>query len=115
MTCGKCERLIREGLLENIADVLEVNVFRPEGYANVILKNPSNSGLAIGGGIKEEILNVIHALVNGKFKAEFAAGEIQITTNIWRPILAVSFVSFSIFKNIDSNSGNITHGKWHPL
>ena len=76
MTCGKCERLIKEGLSENIPDILGVTVFRQEGYANVIIKNPSNSGLTTDSNVKKEILNVIHALVNGKFKAEFAAGEI---------------------------------------
>ena len=74
MTCGKCERLIKEGLLEHVQEVTEVNVFREEGYANIIIKHsdfPNSREVDI----KRNVLSIIHGLVNGKFKAVFAAGK----------------------------------------
>ena len=75
MTCGKCERLIKEALHENISEVQEVKVFREEGYANVLLKEPTSSQETLETHIKSQILDTIHGLVNGKFKAIFAAGK----------------------------------------
>ena len=75
MTCGKCERLIKEGVLENIPEVQEVKVFREDGYANVILKEQSGSQDILEDDIKDKIITIIHSLVNGKFKAVFAAGK----------------------------------------
>ena len=64
MTCGKCERLIREGLLENISDVTEVQVFREDGYALLQMKRDAPT-------VRTDILKIIHSLINGKFKANF--------------------------------------------
>ena len=69
MTCGKCERLIREGISENIKDIKEVLVDRPGGKVNVHLENSQNLEEQ-----KEQILSIINSLVNGKFKATIESG-----------------------------------------
>ena len=33
MTCGKCERLIKEAITENVPNASKIEVFRQEGYA----------------------------------------------------------------------------------
>ena len=68
MTCGKCERLIKEGALE-VTGVTEVEVDRPGGTAKIqISKTPEIEQK------KEQILNIINALVNGKFNSTFIEG-----------------------------------------
>ena len=69
MTCGKCERLIREGISENVKDIKEVIVDRPGGKVNVHLENSQNLEEQ-----KEQILSIINSLVNGKFKATIETG-----------------------------------------
>ena len=64
MTCQKCERLIREGV-EEVVNVIEVQVHREEGFAEVTLRQDSPT-------VRSAILDVIHSLVNGKFKAKFS-------------------------------------------
>ena len=75
MACGKCERLIKEGLLEGVEEVADVRVFREEGYANIIIKQQPDSLNSFEIDIKSRVLDIIHSLVNGKFKAVFAAGK----------------------------------------
>ncbi len=69
MTCQKCERLIREALLEKVDGVVRVDVFREESYANVELKTQLWSTKR--NKLKTDIIEVIEELVNGKFKAKF--------------------------------------------
>ena len=38
MTCGKCERLIREGLLDNVSDVTNVQVLPVKSLSNATTK-----------------------------------------------------------------------------
>ena len=38
MTCGKCERLIREGLLDNVSDVTNVQVLLVKSLSNAATK-----------------------------------------------------------------------------
>merc|ERR1711974_121745 len=64
MTCDKCERLIREGILESVPGVSHVQVFRQEGYALLTLKSDQPH-------TRSEVIKVINSLVNGKFKAKF--------------------------------------------
>ena len=69
MTCQKCERLIREALLEKVDGVVKVDVFRDESYANIELKTQIWSTKR--NKLKTDIIEVIQELVNGKFKARF--------------------------------------------
>ena len=68
MTCQKCERLIREALLENVDGVVGVDVHRSDGYANVEVK--SQAWTTQRHRLKGDIVRVIQELVNGKFKAK---------------------------------------------
>ena len=72
MTCGKCERLIKEAVSENVPEVSAIEVFRPEGYATITLKKEQKF---LNENIKNNVLKSIHALVNGKFKAAFEPGK----------------------------------------
>ena len=72
MTCGKCERLIKEAVSENVPEVSVIEVFRPEGYATITLKKEQKF---LNENIKNNVLKSIHALVNGKFKAAFEPGK----------------------------------------
>ena len=72
MTCGKCERLIKEAVSENVPEVSVIEVFRPEGYATITLKKEQKF---LNENIKNNVLKSIHALVNGKFKASFEPGK----------------------------------------
>ena len=67
MTCQKCERLIREALLEKVADVVAVDVDRPGGFADVEVK--TLAWTTERQRLSSEIIEVIQQLVNGKFKA----------------------------------------------
>ena len=75
MTCGKCERLIKEAVSENVPEVSVIEVFRPEGYATITLKKEQNIYITLNENIKNNVLKSIHALVNGKFKAAFEPGK----------------------------------------
>ena len=75
MTCGKCERLIKEAVSENVPEVSVIEVFRPEGYAKITLKKEQNDYITINENIKNNVLKSIHSLVNGKFKAAFESGK----------------------------------------
>ena len=72
MTCGKCERLIKEAVSENVPEVSVIEVFRTEGYATITLKKEQKF---LNENIKNNVLKNIHALVNGKFKAAFEPGK----------------------------------------
>ena len=67
MTCQKCERLIREALLEKVTDVVAVDVDRPGGFADVEVK--MSAWTSERQRLSSEIIEVIQELVNGKFKA----------------------------------------------
>ena len=69
MTCGKCERLIREGILEEVKTVKEVDVDRPGGKVTVHFQNAEDFEAE-----KDKILSIINSLVNGKFTATVDSG-----------------------------------------
>ena len=69
MTCGKCERLIREGILEEVKTVKEVDVDRPGGKVTVHFQNSEDFEAE-----KDKILSIINSLVNGKFTATVDSG-----------------------------------------
>jgi copper chaperone CopZ len=69
MTCQKCERLIREALVESVDGVISVDVYRTESFANVELD--TDAWLSKQSEVKSDIIRVIQELVNGKFKAKF--------------------------------------------
>jgi copper chaperone CopZ len=73
MTCNKCERLIREALLEKVDGVVSVDIFRSESFANVELK--SHVWTTERRKVKSAIVDVIQELVNGKFKAKIRDDE----------------------------------------
>ena len=75
MTCGKCERLIKEAITENVPEASKIEVFRTEGYATFELKRGQNIPTSLSEHIKNNLLSSIHALVNGKFKASFEQGK----------------------------------------
>ena len=75
MTCGKCERLIKEAITENVPNASKIEVFRQEGYATFELKKDQNIPKTLTEHIKNNVLSSIHALVNGKFKASFEQGK----------------------------------------
>ena len=77
MTCGKCERLIKEAVLDDVPEVKDVIVNREQGYADVIIPLlPGLQNQPLAADIKNNILNSIHKLVNGKFKARFESGKL---------------------------------------
>ena len=69
MTCSKCERLIRDGITEEISGVVQVDIDRPEEKAQVVLANNDNLESK-----KSKILSIVNALVNGKFTAQIDQG-----------------------------------------
>ena len=75
MTCGKCERLIKEAVLEHVREVQDIEVYREQGYATITLTSQANSPNSFDTDIKSKVLTSIHGLVNGKFKAVFELGE----------------------------------------
>ena len=75
MTCGKCERLIKEAVLENVSEVKEIVVYREEGHAIISLTSQGNSPTSLNINVKNKILSSIHSLVNGKFTAVFECGK----------------------------------------
>ena len=75
MTCGKCERLIKEAIAENLPEAKNIEVFREEGYATFGLTNNPNFPISLNANAQDKVLSSIHNLVNGKFKAAFVFGE----------------------------------------
>ena len=69
MTCGKCERLIREGILDEVKTVKEVDVDRPGGKVKIQIENSEDFEAE-----KDKILSIINSLVNGKFTATVDSG-----------------------------------------
>ena len=77
MTCGKCERLIKEAVLEDVPEVKDVIVNREQGYADIIIPwLPDLQNQSLAADTKNNILSSIHKLVNGKFKAQFESGKL---------------------------------------
>lgn len=77
MTCGKCERLIKEAVLEDVPEVIDVMVNREKGYADITIPLlPDLKNQQLTANTKNNILNSIHKLVNGKFKANFESGKL---------------------------------------
>ena len=74
MTCGKCERLIKEAVLE-LSEIQDIEVYREQGYATITLTSQANASSSLNANIKSNVLASIHSLVNGKFKAVFELGE----------------------------------------
>ena len=77
MTCGKCERLIKEAVLEDVPEVIDVMVNREKGYADITIPLlPDLKNQQLTANTKNNILDSIHKLVNGKFKANFESGKL---------------------------------------
>ena len=72
MTCGKCDKLIQEGITEEVAGVTEVEIDRLVGKAKISIADANTNELATR---KEQILKIINSLVNGKFNATIEQGE----------------------------------------
>ena len=70
MTCGKCERLIREGLMDGLPDIAQVDIDRPGGTAKVNIQEINDAK-------QQQILSIINALVNGKFKAKIDKSKLK--------------------------------------
>ena len=84
MTCGKCERLIKEAVLEDAPEVKDVIVNREQGYADIIIPLlPDLQNKPLPADTKNNILNSIHKLVNGKFKARFDSGKLFSFFNLF--------------------------------
>jgi copper chaperone CopZ len=71
MTCQKCERLIREALLEKVDGVVKVDVFRDESYANVELKTQIWSTKR--NKLKSDIIEVIQVSISPTFYEQLFA------------------------------------------
>ena len=69
MTCGKCERLITEGVTEGVTGVTDVIIDRPNGKVKICMDLQSFNEEK-----KSQILSIINSLVNGKFKAVIESG-----------------------------------------
>ena len=84
MTCGKCERLIKEAVLEDAPEVKDVIVNREQGYADIIIPLlPELQNKPLPADTKNNILDSIHKLVNGKFKARFDSGKLFSFVNLF--------------------------------
>ena len=70
MTCGKCEKIIREAILEDVKEIKNVEVDRPGNKVNVEFQTDAEQFDEK----KEQILSIINSLVNGKFKATVDSG-----------------------------------------
>ncbi len=80
MTCGKCEKLIREAIFSEI----------PNGISEVTIDRPSNGATIVTDRTlyaqeRSQIQAAINDLINGKFKAEFvdadvATAQLQVPT-----------------------------------
>jgi len=68
--------LIREALLDKVEGVLDVEVFRSNGYA--ILKVETSCWENNKQNMTREIIESIEELVNGKFKAKFHDKRISV-------------------------------------
>jgi len=66
MTCGKCEKIIREGIMEDVKEVKNVEVDRPESKVTVEFQTEIAEQFDEK---KEQILSIVNSLVNGKFTA----------------------------------------------
>lgn len=70
MTCGKCEKIIRDGIRERFegepgaVDVVRVSKVRGEVVLRVDINRVN---------VETEIVDIIQRLVNGKFKAKVRA------------------------------------------
>lgn len=71
MTCGKCEKLIKEGVADEVPGVTDIQIDREGGKAKIFLNSLSDNDLEQS---KEKILSIINSLVNGKFQASFDQG-----------------------------------------
>ena len=99
MTCGKCERLIKEAVIENVPEVANIDVNREEGYATIKLKKVQNCDMPLTENIKNNVLSSIHVLVNGKFKASFETGRKLSTILLLKPIISsVVYLSHYILR-----------------
>ena len=70
MTCGKCEKIIREGILEDVKEIKNVEVDRPGSKVTVEFQTDAEQFDEK----KEQILSIINSLVNGKFNATVDSG-----------------------------------------
>ena len=70
MTCGKCEKIIREGILEDVKEIKNVEVDHPGSKVTVEFQTDAEQFDEK----KEQILSIINSLVNGKFKATVDSG-----------------------------------------
>lgn len=71
MTCGKCEKLIKEGVIGEVSGATDIQIDREGGKAKIFLNYASENEVAKS---KEKILSIINSLVNGKFQASIDQG-----------------------------------------
>ena len=64
MTCEKCDKIIQEGITDEVAGVTEVEIDRPGEKAKISISDANELATK-----KEQILKIINSLVNGKFNA----------------------------------------------
>lgn len=58
--------------MDDIPDVIQVDIDRPEGKALVMLKQFDVNTIQA---TKDKIISIVNALVNGKFKAKIDSGK----------------------------------------
>ena len=107
MTCGKCERLIKEAVLEDVPEVKDVIVNREQGYADIIIPLlPDIQNQPLAADTKNNILNSIHKLVNGKFKARFDSGKLFSFVNLFIGKLYIKIIMNDVIR-LNSEFPNI--------
>ena len=72
MTCEKCDKIIQEGITDEVAGVTEVEIDRPGEKGKISIADANTNELSTK---KEQILKIINSLVNGKFNATIDQGE----------------------------------------
>jgi copper chaperone CopZ len=73
MTCPKCEKLIKDGVTDVVPEITKVDVDRLGGTAKIHINLPQNNP-TLAEERKAKIIQIINALVNGKFKATIVQG-----------------------------------------
>ena len=72
MTCEKCDKIIQEGITDEVAGVTEVEIDRPGEKGKISIADANTNELSTK---KEQILKIINSLVNGKFNATINQSE----------------------------------------
>lgn len=105
MTCGKCEKIIREGITDEVAGVTEVEIDRPGGKAKISIPDANTNELVTR---KEQILKIINSLVNGKFNAtidQVEQSKTEVVTDVLIP--GISDIPFIEDELTDSDGSDL--------